>query len=101
MTGQKTTGPQLTGQRPDIWYQGHVQGVGFRYTAASIARQFDVTGFVRNLPDGRVHLVVEGEQGEVSQFLAEIRVRLEPFIRDTSANCRPATGQFTKFEIRH
>jgi acylphosphatase len=91
----------MTGQRHEIWYQGHVQGVGFRYIAASIARQFDVTGFVQNLPDGRVYLVVEGEPGEVSQFLAEVRARMEHFIRDTSADRRPATGQFTRFEIRH
>ena len=91
----------MTGIRREIWYQGHVQGVGFRYTAASAARQFDVTGFVRNLPDGRVHLVVEGESEEVERFLAEIRARLGYFIRDAMEDRRPATGQFGRFEIRH
>ncbi len=91
----------MTGQRHEIWYRGHVQGVGFRYTSVTIARQFAVTGFVQNLSDGRVHLVVEGEPEEVGRFLGEIQLRLGDHIRDTKEDRRPATGQFTRFEIRH
>ena len=47
-------------ERREVFYAGHVQGVGFRYTTRSIATQLPVVGLVRNLPDGRVHLVVEG-----------------------------------------
>ncbi len=45
---------------------GRVQGVGFRYTAKGVAQRFAVTGFVRNLSDGRVELVVEGDAAEVT-----------------------------------
>ena len=46
-------------EQREIYYSGRVQGIGFRYTARSIAAGRRVTGFVRNLPDGRVHLIVE------------------------------------------
>lgn len=56
-----------------VYYEGRVQGVGFRYTTKRIAQGFDVSGTVRNLPDGRVELQVSGDQDEVDAFLAEIR----------------------------
>jgi acylphosphatase len=56
-----------------IFYEGHVQGVGFRYTAKHIAKGFDIVGWVKNLPDGRVEMQVSGEPDEVSAFLQAIR----------------------------
>jgi acylphosphatase len=61
-------------QRCEVFYAGRVQGVGFRYTVRSLAAGFHVTGFVRNLSDGRVHLVVEGKPTEIKQFLDAIKV---------------------------
>jgi acylphosphatase len=88
-------------QRKTVYYAGHVQGVGFRYTARSIARGYDVAGFVRNLTDGRVELVAEGRGPEVEGFLHEVRDRFASQIRDERCDTRPATGEFTGFEIRH
>ncbi len=56
-----------------VFYEGRVQGVGFRWTARKIAQGYDVTGLVRNLPDGRVELQVSGDDEEVSAFLTDIR----------------------------
>lgn len=56
-----------------VYYEGKVQGVGFRYTVRTMARGFDVTGWVQNLPDGRVELQVAGDAEEVQAFLQEIR----------------------------
>ncbi|MBN8708678.1 MAG: acylphosphatase [Verrucomicrobia bacterium 61-8] len=56
-----------------VFYEGRVQGVGFRWTARKIAQGYDVTGLVRNLPDGRVELQVSGDDGEVDAFLTDIR----------------------------
>lgn len=84
----------------EVWYSGHVQGVGFRYTTWSIARGYAVTGFVENLPDGRVHLVAEGTVDQVRLFLAAIADRMSGHVRDVKSDQRPATGQFREFEIR-
>ncbi len=91
----------MVSQRVEVWYRGHVQGVGFRYTTTSIARRFSVTGYVENLPDGRVHLVAEGPQDEMSQFLAQLESHMGQFIRDSRQDRREATGEFSSFEIRH
>jgi acylphosphatase len=56
-----------------VFYEGRVQGVGFRYTARRVAAGFDVAGYVRNLPDGRVELVASGDGGEVDGFLDALR----------------------------
>jgi acylphosphatase len=91
----------MPSHRHTVYYSGHVQGVGFRYTTHSIARGYQVTGYVRNLPDGRVEIVVEGDRDETNAFLQEVRNRLANHIRDERSDISPATGEFTSFEIRH
>jgi acylphosphatase len=93
--------PTSSFHRHTVTYTGHVQGVGFRYTTHSIARDHEVTGYVRNLPDGRVELVVEGDRRETDTFLEAIRDRLGNHIRDECRDIGPATGEFSTFEIRH
>jgi acylphosphatase len=56
-----------------VLYEGYVQGVGFRWTTKRIAHGYDVSGWVRNLADGRVELQVSGEDDEVAAFLRAIR----------------------------
>jgi len=87
--------------RTTIHYTGHVQGVGFRYTTHSIARGHNVTGYVRNLPDGRVELVVEATRQETDAFLETIRDRLGNHIRKEQLDSSPATDEFAAFDIRH
>ncbi|MEX2310059.1 MAG: acylphosphatase [Pirellulales bacterium] len=91
----------ITPQRHTVYYAGHVQGVGFRYTARSIARGYDISGFVRNLPDGRVELVAEGKPQEVDAFLGEVHDRFFNQIRNERSDVQPATGEFTGFDIHH
>ena len=55
-----------------IIFSGRVQGVGFRYETKEIALGFDIIGTVKNLPDGTVELLIEGEKEEVEDFLIEI-----------------------------
>lgn len=57
----------------EILVTGHVQGVGFRWTASRIAQSLDVAGWVRNDPDGTVSIAVEGEAGEVEAFISRLR----------------------------
>ncbi len=56
-----------------VFYEGRVQGVGFRWTTRRVAQGYDVSGLVRNLPDGRVELQLSGDPEEVRGFLSEIR----------------------------
>ena len=80
-------------------FSGHVQGVGFRFTASGLASRYDVTGYVRNLPDGRVELVAEGDRAEVNRFLEAIRLRMGGLIRDEQAIWSPASGAYSGFSI--
>jgi len=57
-----------------VYFEGRVQGVGFRYTCRELAKGFDVVGTVKNLPDGRVEMEVMGEEEEVEDFIHEIAV---------------------------
>jgi acylphosphatase len=75
--------------------------VGFRYTAEQIARGHDVRGYVRNLPDGGVQLVMEGEDQEMEAVVRRIAERMEGFIRNTAVTTDPATGEFEDFAVRH
>ena len=60
------------GKTVQVFYEGRVQGVGFRYTARRVAAGFEVAGYVRNLPDGRVELVASGDDEEVEGFLTAV-----------------------------
>jgi acylphosphatase len=84
--------------RSEVHYSGRVQGVGFRWNACHVARDFAVTGFVRNLPDGRVQLVAEGERAEVEQFLAEVADSMAGNIRHAQVVTSSATGEFHSFD---
>ena len=88
-------------ERRQSYYSGHVQGVGFRYTVRQLAQSYPVTGFVRNLPDGRVELVVEGAPADLDRFMAEIAERMSGYIRDLKVDVRPANSEFEGFEIRY
>lgn len=88
-------------ERRHVHYHGRVQGVGFRYTTRSIAGRYKVRGYVRNLPDGRVELVVEGDRNELAAFLDEVRERLGHHIRDEMVDTQSPSGEFAIFEIRH
>jgi acylphosphatase len=83
-----------------ILYAGHVQGVGFRYTAKAVAAGYDVTGTIRNLPDGRVELICEGGRAELEAFRSALKdAGLAGFIRDEQVVWTDAKNEFRGFEI--
>ena len=83
-----------------VFYSGRVQGVGFRYTVRSITPGYEVTGTVRNLDDGRVELIVEGEREELDAFRQAVRESgLGRLIQREEELFGPATGEFRGFEI--
>jgi acylphosphatase len=87
-------------ERCEVIYQGRVQGVGFRYTTRHVAERFQVTGFVRNVPDGTVQLVVEGWPAEVQRFLAAVTAELGRYVAGSHATTSTATGEFAEFNIK-
>ncbi len=75
-----------------VWYSGQVQGVGFRYTALRLAQAHAVKGLVRNLADGRVEMLVEGEPAEVERFLESVRGKMDGYIHAVSVQDEPVRG---------
>ena len=86
--------------RLHVIYTGRVQGVGFRYTTKSVATGFEVTGIVRNLPDGRVELVAEGAKEELETFQQAIRdAGLARLIAHEQTGWGEAKSEFRGFQI--
>jgi acylphosphatase len=81
-------------------FGGNVQGVGFRYTAQGLARGFKVVGYVRNLPDGRVELVAEGDEREITGLLEAIGQQMGHFIKKRTDEDSPPSGEFADFSVR-
>lgn len=82
------------------FFSGRVQGVGFRYQSLQVAKEFDVSGCVQNLPDGRVQLDAEGALGEVRDFVAAVQERLASYIRKAEFTETRREPQFQGFAMR-
>jgi acylphosphatase len=90
----------MTRCRMEIFYNGRVQGVGFRYTVKTVATGFEITGTVRNLPDGRVELIAEGPKEELEGFRQAVRESgLAHFIAEEQTSFTDARNEFPGFEI--
>ena len=82
-----------------VYYTGKVQGVGFRATTAEIARDYSVTGWVKNLADGRVQLLVEGSEEAVDKFLKAVRARWKENIEKEEIKSQEASGKYKSFDV--
>ena len=85
--------------RLTVLFSGRVQGVGFRYTTRHVAARFQVTGFVRNLGDGRVEMVAEGARPELDRFQRAIEEAMPGHIAETRVRRCAATGEYADFHI--
>jgi acylphosphatase len=81
-----------------IYYSGQVQGVGFRATAERIARDFPVTGWVKNLNDGRVQLLAEGPSDALEAFLKAVRTHWKDNIKKEQPEEQPVSGKYKEFK---
>ncbi|HAV13416.1 MAG TPA: acylphosphatase [Opitutae bacterium] len=84
----------------NCWFEGHVQGVGFRYQTMSVAKGFEVSGFVENLTDGRVYLYAEGNESEVIAFQKEVDSELGDYIRKTELKSDFGPREARSFRIK-
>jgi acylphosphatase len=83
-----------------VYFSGHVQGVGFRFTALSVAKEFELTGRVSNLDDGRVLLQAEGEPKEINAFLTVLEERMHGYIRKVERSSSRGPAQYADFRIQ-
>ena len=94
-------------ERLTVHFTGRVQGVGFRYTTRRLSGRFAVAGYVMNLPDGRVELVIEGEKDQVQGLVDAVKETMGRNITDTRIDAGSANGEFGdasdpgSFGIRH
>jgi len=81
-------------------FSGTVQGVGFRASTESIARQYPITGYVRNTPGGHVEIVAEGDEAAIRSFIEAIKSSsLSSYIRNVKSEWLDFTGEFAAFKI--
>lgn len=83
-----------------VFFTGHVQGVGFRYSVLQVAKEFEVTGFVRNVADGRVQLEAEGSKNDIDAFVTAVEEKMHGYIRKVERSGRMRVGEFVGFNIR-
>jgi len=86
--------------RAHIYFSGTVQGVGFRYTTLSFAQQFLLTGWVKNLSDGRVEAIVEGSREKIEELLLRLKGQFGSFIRDQHIEWTETRGEFKDFSVK-
>ncbi|MBF0490600.1 MAG: acylphosphatase [Candidatus Omnitrophica bacterium] len=87
--------------RAHVIFSGTVQGVGFRYTAQRMAGSLRLTGWVKNLSDGRVELVAEGTREQIENFLYKLDKHFETRIRHKDLDWLDAKKSFSAFEIAY
>ena len=87
--------------RRECRFRGRVQGVGFRYIVQNLAMQYNVLGFVRNLPDGQVEIVMEGPDNEMDGLLEDVNRKMNGYIKGLDQTVASPTGEFDQFAIRH
>ena len=89
----------MQGTARHIVFIGRVQGVGFRFTAHRIANRHFLTGFVRNLADGTVEMVAQGELEDIDNCIADIKQAMSGYIADTRITELPPDPRHTEFRI--
>ena len=83
-----------------VRFEGHVQGVGFRYSVVECSKVFGVTGYVRNECDGSVTLVAEGDEDDLNGLLQAVRNSgVGRFVINEFMSWESATGEFDSFGV--
>jgi len=84
-----------------VIFKGRVQGVGFRYTTHRMANRYDLTGFVRNLPDGTVEALLQGTTANIQACLDELHDCFGGYLRDVNTTDQPVNPQHHDFRITY
>ncbi|UCD19445.1 MAG: acylphosphatase [candidate division WOR-3 bacterium] len=85
-----------------ITVQGVVQGVGYRFFVLNQARLYDIKGYVRNMPDGTVEVVAEGDEGIVKDFINRLRIGpVSAHVTGTKVKWSDDEQGYTEFRLQH
>ncbi|HOW34831.1 MAG TPA: acylphosphatase [Candidatus Omnitrophota bacterium] len=84
-----------------ILYSGTVQGVGFRYTVEQFASELGLSGWVKNLPDGRVEILTQGKRELSEQLMDRIEKHFEGYIRGKDISYETVQDRLKSFCITH
>lgn len=88
--------------RAQITVRGIVQGVNYRWFAQRNASERGLTGYVRNMPDGSVQVVAEGQRAEIEQLIEALRVGPSAaVVESVTVDWNPPQGDFQRFEVRY
>ncbi len=82
-----------------ITFSGRVQGVGFRFTALNMASRYQLTGYVRNLPDGTVEMLAQGDSDDINECIRDIQDSFSGYVKDTEIQQVPADPRCNDFKI--
>ena len=82
-------------------FSGMVQGVGFRFTVERLSRGFQVNGYVRNLPNGKVELLAEGEESVILDFLKALESEMKEYIQNKDVTWSESGDHFKNFRIAY
>ena len=82
-----------------IIFIGRVQGVGFRFTAHRAAGRHQLTGFVRNVPNGTVEMLAQGRPEDIDDCIQDIKEYFAGYIRETKIGEIPPDPRYTDFKI--
>ena len=82
-----------------VIFKGRVQGVGFRYTTRRIVGRYDLTGYVKNLPDGSVEALLQGTGANVQACVDDIQEAFNGYIRELKSTDKPVNPQYHDFRI--
>ena len=87
-------------KRANVFFGGMVQGVGFRFTASRLARQAGLVGYVKNLHDGKVELMVQGKEEKISDLIYNLKENyFSEYVRDAEVQWLEPVGIYKDFSI--
>jgi acylphosphatase len=86
--------------RVQIKYSGNVQGVGFRWKVSQIAKSYKLTGYVQNLSDGKVELLLEGEESEVQEMSKDVANQLRDYWTSFEREDKLGKAHHANFSIK-
>ena len=81
------------------YLQGHVQGVGMRFFIQRLAQKLSLNGFVRNMPDGRVEVIAEGDKKNLELLLKKLKKSPRGKVESITCSWSSASANYSSFNI--